>query len=92
LMKLVAAVGDGHTALSPFYRPELAFHAVAARMYRFSDGATCGPPLSIATSWGAGRRRDRRSGGRSLRRVARPFPVATRDESGGASTSAFPKS
>ena len=38
LMRLVASVGDGHTALSPFYRPELAFHAIPARLYRFSDG------------------------------------------------------
>ena len=32
LMRLVASVGDGHTALSPFYRPELAFHAIPARL------------------------------------------------------------
>jgi hypothetical protein len=38
LMRLVAAVGDGHTSLSPFYRPELGFHAIPARLYRFSDG------------------------------------------------------
>ena len=38
LMRLVASVGDGHTSLSPFYRPELAFHSIPARLYRFSDG------------------------------------------------------
>ena len=38
LMRLVAGVGDGHTSLSPFYRPELGFHAIPARLYRFSDG------------------------------------------------------
>jgi hypothetical protein len=37
-MKLVALIGDGHTALSPFYRPEMGFHAVPLRFYLFSDG------------------------------------------------------
>ncbi len=38
LMQLVAAIGDGHTSLSPFYLPELGFHAAALRFYAFSDG------------------------------------------------------
>lgn len=38
LMRLVAMIGDGHTTLSPFYMPELRFHAVPIRLYAFSDG------------------------------------------------------
>ena len=38
LMQLVAAIGDGHTSLSPFYRAELGFHAAPIRFYAFSDG------------------------------------------------------
>jgi len=38
LMKLVAKIGDGHTSLMPFFNPKLAFHAVGARLYAFSDG------------------------------------------------------
>ena len=37
-MRLVAAIGDGHTSLSPFYLPQLGFHAVSLRFYAFSDG------------------------------------------------------
>src|ERR1051326_3356875 len=38
LMRLVARIGDGHTSLTPFFDEKIGFHAVAARLYSFSDG------------------------------------------------------
>lgn len=37
LMKLVAAVGDGHTCISP-WRDTIGFHRLPVRLYRFADG------------------------------------------------------
>ena len=40
LMRLVAAIGDGHTSLNPLLpdNAPLGFHGVGARLYAFSDG------------------------------------------------------
>jgi hypothetical protein len=37
LMKLVAAVGDGHTSVSP-WRDPVGFHTLPVSLYRFADG------------------------------------------------------
>ena len=37
LMKLVAAVGDGHTTVSP-WRDTIGFHTLPVSLYRFADG------------------------------------------------------